>query len=42
MEIAAEVNLVVALALTLIVVVAIRKEGSIYFLTGVFLFLYND
>ena len=41
-EIAAEVNSVVALALTLIVVAAIRKEGSIYSLTGVFLLLYND
>jgi hypothetical protein len=41
-EIAAEVDLVVALALTLIVVAAIRKEGSIHSLTGVFLFPYND
>ena len=36
-EITTEVNSVVALALTLIIVAAIRKEGSIYSLTGVFL-----
>ena len=41
-EIAAEVNLVVALALTLIIVAAIRKEGSIHSLTRVFLLLYNN
>ena len=41
-EIAVEVNLVIALALTLIIVAAIRKEGSIHSLTGVFLFPYND
>ena len=41
-EIAAEVDLVVALALTLIIVAAIRKEGSIHSLTRVFLLLYNN
>ena len=41
-EIAAEVNLVVALALTLIIVAAIRKEGSIHSLTRVFLLPYNN
>ena len=34
--------LVIISALILIIVVAIRKEGSIYFLTRVFLFLYNN
>ena len=41
-EIATEVNLVIALALTLIVVAAIRKEGSIHSLTRVFLLPYNN
>jgi hypothetical protein len=41
-EIAIEVNFVIALALTLIIVAAICKEGSIHSLTGVFLFPYND
>ena len=34
--------LVVVSALILIIVVAIHKKSSIYFLTGVFLFLYNN
>ena len=33
---------VVILALILIIVAAIRKKGSIYFSTRVFLFLYNN
>ena len=41
-EITAEVNSIIALALTLIIVAAIHKEGSIHSLTGVFLLPYNN
>ena len=41
-EVFVKVDSVIVLALILIIVAVIHKESSIYFLTGVFLFLYNN